>query len=183
MSDQRSGQAHGEQDTRPVPDPTLLTTRALDQAISNLGRLLQAEVVALHDLLKAEGKSQGNVMHERFRKIEQQFEAVERHRVEQKADTIDAALTAQKEAVTKTEASTTKQLEQLSANFATAISAVDGGLGDIKERVSRIESAKLGGQELLQERRSNNSAMYALAGFILVVINIVGLVVAMQAGR
>ena len=74
----------------PVPDPTVLTTQALYREVSSLRELIELRIEDLSGLLD-----------EKFLRTEQQFELVERQRVEQKNDTknaVDAALTAQKEA-------------------------------------------------------------------------------------
>lgn len=90
------------------------------------------------------------VDNERFSNMGQRFIQVEAQRIEQKRDTkdaVDAALTAQKEAIGKSEASTTKQIEQMSASFNTEVSALAESISDLKERASRLESLRVGGQQ------------------------------------
>jgi len=83
---------------------------------------------------------------EKLRSVETQFDLVERGRVEQKVDTkaaVDAALIAQKEAVkeqttaseraiAKSEAATTKQIDELNKTFSTLIEGVRREMGDLK---------------------------------------------------
>lgn len=103
-------------DSRPVPDPTTLTTVALDRAIRDLGALFDEKLRGLRELVG-----------EKFGNVERRFNDVESGRVEQKRDyqdKLDAALTASKElvgeqaaartlAIDKAEASTIRQLDQL----------------------------------------------------------------------
>lgn len=157
---------------RPVPDPTVLTTEAL-----------QREIKALKELLEMRTNGVTNLMLEKFRSVDEQLSLVERQRVEQKADTkaaVDAALTAQKEAVkeqttasataiAKSESGTSEQLKQLSTSFTTAFESQRREFSDLKERVGSIEAMKLGGQE-------SRAGLYAAAAFISSLI-VVGLAV------
>lgn len=159
---------------RRVADPSELTTRQLHR-----------EVAALDGLMGQRVDSLGDVISQQFVRVERQFELLERQRVEQKSDTkaaVDAALTAQKEAVreqtlasdraiAKSEAAITKQLEQLRETFTTALGAVTGSLGDVKDRVNRIENLKAGGTQAY-------TALYAVAGFIVALLTIAGLLIA-----
>jgi cobalamin biosynthesis Mg chelatase CobN len=128
------------------------------------------------------------IVAEKFRSVDQQLELVERQRVEQKKDTkdaVDAALTAQKEAVreqttaseraiAKSEAAMTKQLEQLGETFKTAIGGLTDALADLKDRVTAIEAVKQGGRE----QRSDSTAMFGyIVGALGVLISIGTLVV------
>lgn len=167
----------------PIPDPTLLTTQALVREIASLRELLETQVAALED-----------VEDQKFYKVEQQFELVERQRVEQKKDTkdaVDAALTAQKEAVreqtaaseraiAKSEAATSKQLDQLSVTFVTEAAALRRELGEMKERVLTIEQLKIGGKEATTEQRESLTGVYAVVGIIATVffvgLGVVGLI-------
>jgi hypothetical protein len=112
---------------------------------------------------------------------------VERQRLEQKTDTktaVDAALAAAKEAVgqqteasersiTKSENATAKQAEETKATFRTEISGLVSAISDLKERVGKIESIKQGASQTYM-------GMYALAGFILVVLSIAAIVLGVR---
>lgn len=114
-----------DEDSRPVPDPTSLTTAALYREIQHLERL-----------------------------VFDRFAIEERNRVEQKDATkqaVDAALIAQKEAVKeqtiasekaidKSETNTGKQIEEQGKTFSADID-------NLKERVGKIESVRTGGRE------------------------------------
>lgn len=138
---------------RPVPDPTVLTTDAL-----------RREIAALDTLIASRIKAESDVTSERFRGIRDLLDVAERQRVEQKMDTkaaVDAALTAQKEAVReqtaafalatdKSERAVAEQLRQLGTTFTAALTGVTIRLDDLKERQTRTESLKTGGQESRQ---------------------------------
>jgi hypothetical protein len=131
-----------QDDRRPVPDPTVLTTQALYREVSALQELIEQRI---------EGATA--VIDQQFYKVEQQFELVERQRVEQKKDTkdaVDAALTAQKEAVreqtsasersiAKSEAATTKQIDQLAVTFASTQSSLLARIDELKERIVEVD--------------------------------------------
>jgi hypothetical protein len=144
----------------------------------------------LRELLFARIDSQKDVENERFRSVAQQLTLVERQRVEQKEDTkaaVDAALIAQKEAVkeqtiaseksiAKSEAATTKQLDQQAVTFRTAIDGVLVILNDLKERVGRLEAMKQGGTEV-RDRFSQGWAVvlggvFALVGIGTLIISL-----------
>jgi len=175
----------GENDKRPVPDPTSLTTAALYREISQLRESMEHLIQALRELVEHEIHALEKLTYARFDRIDQQLGSAERLRIEQKVDTkvaVDAALTsakelvaqqtaAQQEAIAKSEAATSKQLEQLSATFTTAIGGASDTISDLKERVGRIESVKVGGQE-------KTAAIYAFAAFVLVLLTIFGFVAA-----
>jgi len=156
-----------------VDDPSALTTAQLHR-----------EITVLHDLLDALFAGQEQIQVQRFAAVEKEFELVEKQRVEQKMDTkaaVDAALTAQKEAVkeqttasdraiAKSELAMTKQLEQLQATFATAINGVTLLLNDAKERVVKIESMKAGGSSFMSTALAIAGVLAAVTAVIISVI-------------
>jgi len=98
-------------------------------------------------------------------------------RVEQTAkDTklaVDAALDAAEKAVSKSELATTKQIDALGLTILTANAGLDKQLGDLKERVTRMESAGLGRSAAVVDQRAGageSRAIIALAITILLAI-------------
>ena len=164
----------------PVPDPTLLTTQQLIREITSLREVIDLRIESVLD-----------TMEEKFHKADQEFELVERQRVEQKKDTkdaVDAALTAQKEAVreqtaaseraiAKSEAATSKQLDQLSLTFTTEVAALRRELGEVKNRATAIEQQKIGAKE---DRTGLYATIGAVAIILLVAIAVVGLILGTQ---
>jgi hypothetical protein len=156
-----------QDDRRPVPDPTVLTTQALYR-----------EVSALQELIEQRIEGQREIINQQFYKVEQQFELVERQRVEQKKDTkdaVDAALTAQKEAVreqtsasersiAKSETATTKQIDQLAATFANTQASLLARIDELKERIVEVDRKA---EAPVQQRfgaKEDRSGFYAAIG-------------------
>lgn len=128
------------------------------------------------------------VQNEKFLSIETQFRERDT-RVEQTArDTkvaVDAALQAAEKAVgkqnesfalsiAKSETATTKQIDQLSLQSATAANALDGKIVDVKDRVARIENQAIGwskseSQANTAKTTTNQGASIVLAAFAIVV--------------
>ena len=197
----------------PSPDPTVLTTQALYREIGALRELIDQRLLGLNaelqrDRLAAEhaesllsrerGEQFGSlreVVDEQIltltKTVALQFDLVERQRVEQKKDTkdaVDAALTAQKEAVreqtaasdraiAKSEAATTKLLEQLSQTFATSADAQRRVTDELKERIGEVATAangssqlRAGSRETFGDMRSLALVAFAAAGFIVAVL-------------
>ena len=185
-----SGTMTNDGGSRPVPDPTVLTTQQLYREIETLRERGQRDVESAREQTETLIDGLREILDEKFASIEGRLQLVEQQRVEQKADTkaaVDAALTAQKEAVkeqttaseraiAKSEASTTKQLEQLATTFNTAIKALDDKYDDVRDRVTSAEKLKEGGHDQLV-------AIYALAAFLLTVLAIGGILAAAGAFR
>lgn len=152
---------------KPPSDPSELTTAQI---------LREASI--LRELLEANASGANAVVEQKFAAVDRQFDLVERMRVEQKKDTkdaVDAALTAQKEAVkeqttafglatAKSEASMTEQLKQLNATFTAAIKGVTDLLNDTKDRISKMEAMRLGGEGAVDNRRADTAIMIASVG-------------------
>lgn len=180
----------GQGTSTPRPDPTLLTTQALYREIRGLREYIET-------LIQGEEK----LTNEKFARVEQNFELIERQRVEQKQDTaasrieqkqdsvaaVNAALIAQKEAVreqtiasekaiSKSEAATAKQLEQLGATFNQAIHGAVESTSDLKDRVGKLESIKLGAHEQRVDTRANIQTIYVLIAIILGVLALGGII-------
>ena len=190
-------------DRRPVPDPTVLTTEALARETNALRRELAGEAGALRreiewqrsyfkqeiDLLREIYSVKIDAViqtaNDRFDRVKDQFAQVENQREEQKSDTqkaVDAALAAQKEAVreqtiasqtaiAKSEAAISKQLDQQGVTASTVYEGLRRADGDLEKRIGRMENQKLGGEAKV-------GSIYALGGFILVILLILGAVLA-----
>jgi hypothetical protein len=186
LDEQRSGY-----DSRPIPDPTILTTEALMREVRTLRELVEQRIEALAHVQeeiinRVEAQVEGHLRldDERFMGIDQQFQLVEQQRIEQKADTkaaVDAALTAQKEAgasqttaseqaITKLETASTRQLEQLTHTFNTEVGAIRREIGDFKDRITVIEALKLGAKEQQEGLSTSAGIAIAVASFVVAAI-------------
>lgn len=164
----------------PVPDPTRLTTDAVEKAKDEIEKLYNAKLTAI--------ESRYDVRLEGLQELfDQQFKSAEEQRKEQKADTktaVDAALQAQKEAVreqtaasdraiTKSEGGMIEQLKQLGQTVDTKVTGLTTAHNDLKTRVERMESEARGQTTQVSENRAATGAQLALAGVILVILNLV----------
>ena len=179
----------GNGGSRPVPDPTVLTTQQLALAVEGLREKLSD----LKELLETRLGGTEEVIDEKFISVNERFGIVERQRVEQKEDTkaaVDAAFSAAKEAVreqtnaseraiAKSETATKEQLNQLSTTFTTAISGIQTSIDDLKERIGKIESIRQGATERKEEGRATISSTTAVVG---AVIASIVLILAVYAG-
>jgi hypothetical protein len=155
------------EELRPVPDPTVLTTAALMNETRTLRREMQGireyfskEIDLLREIYTVKIDAVVQISNERFDRVRDQFLIVEAQREEQKADTqkaVEAALAAQKEAVReqtmasqlaidKSGGYLSKQVDQQGLSFTTALNALRETDNDIKDRLTRIEQQKVGGE-------------------------------------
>lgn len=139
---------------------------------------VQKQVAALKELLETKIESDKLLTDEKFNNIAKQLNLVEQARVEQKKDTataVDAALKAAKEAVTeqntsnvlaisKSEASTTKQIDQVKEN-----------LEDVKKRLTIIESYSAGISTTKQSHTTQGNWLVYL--LIMAGIGIMGIII------
>jgi hypothetical protein len=155
-------------DIRPVPDPTRLTTQQLLRELNSLKEVISTRLDAMDkaiELFNANmtrvptdvDKQVGNLerLHnEKFSSIEKQFSNLDSRNAQLSAANeraIMAALQAAKErfdesngsfstAVAKAEATTIKQIEQISAMLQSTIKTFDDKIADMKDRFSSNET-------------------------------------------
>jgi predicted nucleic acid-binding Zn-ribbon protein len=137
----------------------LLTTAALDREITALKRELDLRINSLEQL------------------ITDRMRVVEERRVEQKQDTkveLDAALTAQKESVSKLETAFEKAVDNLRQE-----------VGELKQGIDRITERKIGSSEAEGEqqiqRTAGNQAIGLYIAAAAALLSFGGIVVALIA--
>jgi len=182
-----------------LSDPTELTTQMVAREVSVLDDKMNDAIAVRHN----DQKALKELLLEKFKSIETQFELIERQRIEQKLDTkqaVDAALIAQKEAVHeqtvasgtaigKSEDATIKLLDTLGNNITTAIAGVtqtaletkdtfNTAISDLKGRVDRMEATKVGITEERTHTKENVNMSYMLIGIVIGLVSIASLVVA-----
>jgi cobalamin biosynthesis Mg chelatase CobN len=200
---------------RPAPDPTELTTAALQREVSNLRELFGArldamdkavelftdnltrvptdtdkQIVQLRDLIMARMETITVMTQERFNSVEMQFKERDTRTEQTSRDSkiaVDAALQAAKEAVgeqnrssalaiAKSETATAKQIDQLTTLIQTTAASSDSKITDNKDRVTRIEAVKLGGQETTNSQQASaltiTGIIIAVAAFGSVIVDI-----------
>lgn len=159
--------------------------------IAGLRSVFHSEIEAL----KQDIQAMGHLRDEKLVTVQTQFDLIERQRVENKADTkaaVDAALAAAKEAVkeqttasdraiTKSETATSEQLKQMNVTFTTSIQGIMQPIADLKDRVTALESIRLGSNERrveFQESRGDtrgNIGMYVAIGTLFLAIVVIAL--------
>jgi hypothetical protein len=170
----------------PVPDPTILTTQALEREVENLREMVEREVAGLKELVFDRLKGQGLLCDEKFRAIGDQFTFVESLRLEQKKDTkdaVDAALTAQKEAVSKSETGMTGRLEQLSVTFTTTVESLRREMGDMKDRIIEVDRKAEASAQQKIGAKEDRTGLYAGIATIVVILSVVFAVIAILIGN
>jgi hypothetical protein len=148
----------------PIPDPTLLTTQQLYREIASLQSVLETRLLAVADKMNSmEGvltsKLDERINHlqglheEKFQSIQVQFQERDVRTEQTSRDSkvaVDAALQAAKEAVgeqnkssslaiSKSEAATNKQIDQLGLMITTTTAGLNDKIEDLKERMGRAE--------------------------------------------
>jgi len=97
---------------------------------------------------------------------------------------VDAALQAAKEAVgeqnkssalaiAKSETSTTKQIDQLVAQIASQTKNFDDKIGDVKERLTRIEGGAVGHKDNESVHQSNNAFLFSAIASVVSIISLI----------
>lgn len=134
--------------SRPVPDPTVLTTEALTREVGALKELLTLQI-------RHEAEARESADTNTLDLMDREDQLIERQRAEQKVDTKQAvvdALSAAKEAVReqtlagdksieKAERNTADQITQINVTFNTAVAGIERTMNDLKERVNKVESS------------------------------------------
>jgi hypothetical protein len=142
--------APNDKGSRPVPDPTILTTEQLHREIASTRELVVGEIRHLSELTDEKFRA----VEDRFRNVDDKFEDVAQRTAEQKTDTkdaLDAALQAAKDAVAlqteafdaatrKSESAVTKQIDALGTLVEKSSDAKDEKINDLKSRLDRIEA-------------------------------------------
>jgi hypothetical protein len=168
--------------SRPVPDPTLLTTEQLLREINNLASIMNSKM----EVIETRQKGFEKVSDVQNSSIREQFAAIEAWRKEQKLDTktaVDAALqaaekavreqtVASEKAITKSETSATEQSKQQYATFTASLKGVVDTVADLKDRVGTIEAIKIGGQEMKSTARLDLGMIVSLVSLTIVIISV-----------
>jgi hypothetical protein len=184
-----------DQFNNPVIDPTRNVLDLVAAAIQRQDDLRAADAGAVREQIQA----LKDVMLVRFTAVDRELALNESRRVEQKIDTkvaVDAALSAAEKAVKeqtlasekailKSETSAAEQSKQQNATFTAALKGVTDLLADVKDRVVKVESLRLGGRESEADRRqgiSTNTAIVLAVCALITVVVLIGTVAAATHG-
>lgn len=157
-------------ESRPEPDPTTLTTALTHREIEALRQLVEANLKGLTDL-----------MEQRFKGFNTQLadfkESVANDKT-QSGTAINAALQAQEKAAEKTErqfAATllelkqgiSKQIDGVIATADAQIKGRDDSMGQVRDRLTTIESTKKGGEDQTKRTDVTNTTLILITGVII----------------
>jgi hypothetical protein len=175
---------------KPVPDPTELTTEALQREITALKEIVMREVSHVVDL--SEEKFRG--VQGKFDAIDYKFDDIAHRTAEQKVDTkdaLDAALQAAKDAVSlqtaasdkaiaKSETAVTKQIDALGVLIDKSDERRGDEIADLKSRIVALETSRQNQGETKVDNRGSiqiavmiGSAFIGLLGVLAAVVAIV----------
>jgi hypothetical protein len=182
-------------DIRPRPDPTTLTTAAVDQAtrvakdyadariavlverldgIDRATKLLNDTVTRVPTEVQREVAHLCGLMEERFRSVATQFNERDLRAERESRDNkiaVDAAFAAQKEVAAKQDEAWTKATEKSEKATEKIIDGLDGKLDDLKDRVVAIESGRIGAKENKAGVYAAIAAAVALLGILVIAAN------------
>lgn len=132
-------------DWRPVPDPTLLTTQALDHEISNLKELLQSRIEAAE-----------RTYEERWQRIEERISSIaaeSRQAIEQLRRERELVTAAQNMTIAKAEESTVKALEKAEIATDKRFEIVDTFRSQLTDTISRFLPREVAEAQFTDVRR------------------------------
>jgi hypothetical protein len=168
--------ADPQQDIRPIPDPTVLTTAASVRLEEMIRNLISTEIT-----------HQTVLFDQKLAEIRTQLRMLEGRTAEQKKDTkdaLDAALAAQKEQaasqttslernIGKSELATSERIKTIEALLSTFTRVSDDKIGDLKTRIVAIEAIKLGNVEQATGIRGNMASIMSIVMAVIAVASII----------
>ncbi len=122
--------------SRPVPDPTVLTTDQLRREIGGLRELIETMIVAVRQLHEEKFDSIDIRFMERDKRVDQA--------VRDAKTSADAALQAAKEAVSEQNKSNTLSIAKSESAFTKQIDNLGDKINDVKDRMNVIEGRSKG---------------------------------------
>jgi len=178
-------------DWRPIPDPTLLTTQAVEQAATAFRR----ELAALREILEARMDASDDarklllqIMNERAAEVDRRFtdrDTLFTERDGARQEAVRTALAAARElgdardiatdkANEKFEASVREQMRQLAELASANRDLLDGKIEALKERIDRSDGTLSGTSAARTERRLdaglNYTAVSVVIGFLILAV-------------
>jgi hypothetical protein len=206
-ADERIPGPSGFTESRPVPDPTLLTTQQLFREIYALREIIEARldagdkaILLLQDKVSQEPATShvaASVVHlkevssVRWDALQRQLldiqASAQRQAAEDKVALSAALASAEKSveeqnrsnnmAVAKSEASTAKQMDQIHTQIVSIAENFNGKVDDLKARVSLIEGRGLGIIAQKTDTKDNWGVAVAVGGFVGLLLAAAGIAV------
>lgn len=173
-----------EPNWRPIPDPTALTT----EAVNRLEKTVHERIASLRQLLEARIDGIQQIENERHRKNNEDWAAYQRQRMEGKRDAeaaVSAALLAASNAAEKSERAIKEQLLQLTNNANTVADSLRRSIDELKERtqadarirgdrVTAVEQRIITLESQKQGAQSNTAWIAAIVTFVMLMLALLG---------
>lgn len=144
-------------ESRPVPDPTVLTTQQIFNSIAALRDVIDVRLAGMDqavDLLQ-QAANRKPTIGELEARFEEKFRAI--CMVLSERERRDAALVAANQtAVIKAEVATNDSLSQLQALFQSSIGGLNGQVQDLKSRLDRGEGGSVRERETRNDNRNTH---------------------------
>lgn len=153
----------------PTPDPTVLTTDALRREIKASTDLTNAKLDALGQRMDTKIDGNARLSEERHNVTRRELIAIEERRLEHKKDTkdtVDTAFAGAEKAIAKSERAAADQIK-----------SVESSVGDLKDRVLRLETQQQTKTETHSDSRSNVGMVVGILGAIFGFISLIAAVV------
>lgn len=145
----------------------------MQKAVGNVTQLMDGKLTTVRETF--------SVHLEKFSSVERQFAERDVRTEQTSRDSkvaVDAALQAAKEAVgeqnkssalaiAKSDAATTKQIDQLGTLIQSTIGGINAQIGDLKERLTRFEGEGRGKDRTVDQTRMNSTSYVGIAGLVL----------------
>jgi len=188
----------------PVIDPTKnvldLVRAAMERQDDLRGAnkgLFEAIIHGLEKYIDATIEGRVALTNSRFDAVEAEFGKIENRRIEQKNDTkiaVDAAFTAAKDAVReqatsseksidKSDKATADQIKQNAQTFSAQLNGFEGTLGDLKERLGKLETQREAKIETHSESRSNVGMIAVIVSSVIAFLSLILAAVAIIGAR
>ena len=186
--------SNGARLVTPVPDPTILTQEALEREIGAFAKVVEARfnamdkaiVIQAHMIDLQPAINDKKIEHlrelhdEKFTSIQLQFTERDVRTEQTSRDSkvaVDAALQAAKEAVSeqnkssalaigKSDGATTKQIDTMGTLIQSTIGGINVMIGDLKERLTRIEGEGKGVSSQVSNSRMAGANVISIVGVV-----------------
>jgi cation transport regulator ChaB len=173
-----------ESQIKAITDASSLRIEVLEQRLTGMDKaidLVNAANRILPSQIDEKISAKYEIQNEKFSSVQQQFKERDTRTEQSSKDSkvaVDAALQAAKEAVgeqnkssalaiAKSEAATTKQIDQLQSLIAQGTKASDEKIADVKERLTRIEGMDTGKTKQVETSQSSTALIvFIIAGFV-----------------
>jgi hypothetical protein len=196
--------------SRPVPDPTILTTQLVDRGIAGLREILESKaegdkkelearlegmdravklLQTIFDRLPAEIAKEVNALRElhgeKFSSIQTQFKERDTRTEQTQKDSktaVDAALQAAKEAVGKQNEASDRAIQKSEVSTSKEIDGLKDIMADVKDRMNRLEGEGRGAVAAKTTQQTSNTSLVGIIGLIIgTIIGLGGLLIALAA--